>query len=85
LAHQVDHIYIFKFLQPIGAYLRLDWYRSASWMWQLRIIRMLMELIERLRQWLNPKPEGDTPADENEDHSSLADLARLLTECEPPA
>lgn len=46
---------------------------------------MLMELFERVRQWLKPKPEDDTPAGENEDHSSLAELARLLQESEPPA
>jgi len=45
---------------------------------------MLMELFVRLRQWLRPKLEDNMPSDESEDHSSLADLARLLKESEPP-
>ncbi|MEH2513177.1 hypothetical protein V1291_004531 [Nitrobacteraceae bacterium AZCC 1564] len=46
---------------------------------------MLMEqLFARFRQWLKPKPEDNMPADESEDRSSLADLARLLKESEPP-
>lgn len=45
---------------------------------------MLMELFERLRQWLRPRPEENVPADESEDRSMLADLARLLKESEPP-
>ena len=45
---------------------------------------MLMELFERLRQWLKPTPEDDMPADQSEDRSMLADLARLLQESEPP-
>jgi hypothetical protein len=45
---------------------------------------MLMELFERLRQWLRPRPEENVPTDEGEDRSMLADLARLLKESEPP-
>lgn len=45
---------------------------------------MLAELFVRLRQWLKQKPEDSLPSDDGEDHSSLADLARLLKESEPP-
>ncbi len=43
-------------------------------------MRMLTELFARLRQWLRQKPDDDVPSNQNEDRSTLADLARLLRE-----
>lgn len=48
------------------------------------LLRMLTELFTRLREWLRPKLEANVPSDQSEDRSSLADLARLLKESEPP-
>lgn len=45
---------------------------------------MLTELFARLRQWFKSEPEDTIPVDESEDRSSLADIARLLKESEPP-
>jgi hypothetical protein len=45
---------------------------------------MFTELFARLRQWLRQKPDDEVPSNQNEDRSTLADLARLLRESEPP-
>jgi len=42
------------------------------------------DFVERLRQWLMPKPEVE-PAPDGQNHSTMARLAFLLTEDDPPS
>jgi len=44
----------------------------------------LSEFYERVREWLKPTPDIEMPKLDAEDRTSMAKLARLLDEDEPP-